>query len=139
VEKHEFMSAGWIAMAREQITRALAATDLQGVDFTLCEEFTNAPAHLGQNGDGTVGFCLRIADGAVEVTDRPSADADLRLISDYAEALPIARATDARAADPALMQERIAAGKLTVIGSAAGAPAALAALNIHQLLAPRTA
>jgi hypothetical protein len=139
MEKHEFMSPGWIAMARAQITRALAAADLRGLDFTLCEEFTDPPAHLRPEGAATIGFCVRIAGGAVEVGDRPRDDVDLRLVSDYAEARAIARTTGARAADPAVVQQRISAGKLRVIGDPAAAPPALAAVDLHELLAPRTA
>lgn len=56
VEKHEFMSTEWVAMAREQITQALTARDLRGIDFTLCEEFTDAPAHLRRDGATTIGL-----------------------------------------------------------------------------------
>jgi hypothetical protein len=46
VEKFRFMSPAWIAMAREQITQVLAGTALGGINFTLCEEFTNPPDDL---------------------------------------------------------------------------------------------
>lgn len=137
--KHEFMSADWIAMARQQIVQAIGTKDLRGIDFTLCEEFTNAPAHLLTRGASTVGFYVRIANGGVEVGDHPIEDADLRLVSDYNDALPIARAADSGAADPRVMQERIATGKLTIIGDPTAAPATLADVDIHELLAPHTA
>ena len=139
MEQHEFMSADWIAMAREQITQAFSGTDLRGVEFTLSEEFRDPPAHLRRNGVGAIGFSVRVADGTVEVGDHPDESADLRLISDYDEALPFARATDAGAADPKVMQERIMAGKLTIVGDPTAAPPALASIDIHELLAPRTA
>ena len=48
--KFEFLSPEWIAMAREEITRALAGKDLRHIRFTLCEEFTNPPNTCGRKG-----------------------------------------------------------------------------------------
>lgn len=80
-DKFEFMSPEWIAMAREQITRALAGRDLGNGPFTLCEEFTNPPEHLKSPGAETVGFCVRVRDGQVGRSDRsvPSAPRFLRV------------------------------------------------------------
>jgi hypothetical protein len=75
----------------------------------------------------------------VEVGDRPTDDADCTIISDYAEALSIARDPEAPAADPAAMAERIADGRLEIIGDPSAAPAVLRELDIHKLLAAHTA
>jgi hypothetical protein len=125
-------------MAREQILRALEGKDLRNVRFTLCEEFTNPPEHLRPSGAGTIGFYVRLSDGTVEVGDRPIGDADCTIISDYADALSIARDPEAGAADPAVMEARMAAGRLEIAGEPSAAPAVLAELNIHKLLAPHT-
>ena len=139
VEKFEFMSREWIAMARDKITRALAGRNLGTKPFTLCEEFTDPPHHLRSPGSQTVGFCVRVRDGQVAVADRPMEGADCTIVSDYADALAVARDPDAPADDPAVMQQRIAAGRLKVIGDPSGAPPGLAEVNIHKLLAPHTA
>jgi hypothetical protein len=74
----------------------------------------------------------------VEVGDRPIDDADCKIISDYDEARSVARDPEAAAADPAVMAERIAAGRLEIVGDPSTAPAALTELNIHRRLASRT-
>ena len=94
---------------------------------------------MDRAGARTIGFYVRVGDGHVEVGDRPIDDADCRIISDYADALPIARDPEAAAADPAEMAERVAAGRLEIIGDPSAAPAVLAEVNLHRLLAPHTA
>lgn len=138
-QQFEFMSPAWIATAREQIVRALEGKDLKTVRFTLCEEFTNPPEHLRRAGAQTIGFYVRLWDGHVEVGDRPITDADCTIISDYADALSVARDPEAAAADPSAMAARMAAGRLRIIGDLSKAPAVLTEVNIHKLLAPRTA
>ena len=126
-------------MAREQILRAVDGKDLGTIRFTLCEEFTNPPEHLRPSGAQTIGFYVRLGDGKVEVGDQPINDADCTIISDYADALTIARDPEAAAAEPAMMAEHMAAGRLKIIGNPSAAPAVLTELNIHKLLAPHTA
>jgi hypothetical protein len=139
LERFEFMSAEWIAMAREQIVGAFAGKNLDGIHFTLCEAFTNPPGHLTPEGADTIGFYVRLNDGQVEVGDHPTDDADCTIITDYADALAAARDPEAAAADPAVMAERMAAGKLKIIGDPSAAPAVLRELDIHKLLARHTA
>ena len=139
LKRFEFMSPTWIAMAREQILRALDGKDLRTIRFTLCEEFTNPPEHLRPSGAQSIGFYVRLRDGQVEVGDRPINDADCTIISDYADALSVARDPETAAADPAVMAERMATGRLKIIGDPSAAPAVLTELNIHKLLAPHTA
>lgn len=137
--RFEFMSPEWIAMAREQIAKALANADLSGIRFTLCEEFKNPPAHLRRAGRDTIGFCVRVQDGAVQVDDRLEGDADVTVTSDYADALAIARDPEAASADPTAMAERVADGRVTVGGDPSSAPPVLQQLDIHRLLAGHTA
>jgi hypothetical protein len=139
VEKFRFMSPEWIEMARAEITRSLAGTDLRGVDFTLCEEFTDPPDDLRGDDRTTIGFFVRATDGRVEVGDHPTERADLRIVSGYDDALEIARDPDAPAAAPSAMQQRIAQGRLQVIGDPTAVPPPLAELDVHRLLASRTA
>ena len=64
---------------------------------------------------------------------------DLRVISDYDDALEVARDPDAPAAQAEAIEGRIAAGRLRIEGDPAAVPEALAELDIHRLLASRTA
>jgi hypothetical protein len=136
--RHEFMSAEWIAMAREEITAVVSARDLDVPEFTLSEEFTNPPEHL-RHGADTIGFFVRVGHGRLEVGDRPEPNADYRVISDYADALAIARDPDAAAADPAEAERRVAEGRLRMEGDVSRVLAVLQELDIHRLLASRTA
>lgn len=140
-EKFEFMSPGWIAAARERILSALVGKDLilGGMKYTLCEKFTNPPAHLRRPGSDSIGFCVRLSDGHVEVEDQLADDANCTIISDYTDALAVARDPDAAAADPSVMAERVATGRLKIIGDPSAAPAVLTELDIHKLLACHTA
>jgi hypothetical protein len=138
MEKFRFMSPAWIEMAREQITKSLTAADLRGANFTLCEEFTNPPDDLRREGASTIGFVLRVVDGRVEVGGQPTDDCDFRVVSDYDDALAIARDPDAPVAQPSAMKERIAEGRLKIVGNPADVPATLAGLDIHRLLSSRT-
>jgi len=132
------MSPGWIQMARKEITNVLARKDLAGIDFTLCEEFTAPPDELRRDDAATIGFFVRIAGGRVEVGDHPIDDADLKIVSNYADALAIARDPDAPAAQQSAMADRIAEGRLRIVGDPATAPTLLAELDIHRLLSSRT-
>jgi hypothetical protein len=61
-EKFEFASPEWVDMLRGQILEGLAGKDLSVIDFTLCEEYTNPPAHLRRPGSASIGFHVRIAN-----------------------------------------------------------------------------
>jgi hypothetical protein len=139
---HEFMSPSWVAMARREITGALARRDLDVEPFTLSEEFTDPPAHLRSRSDpgsGTIGFWIRVGRGQVDVGGEPAPDADLRIISDYGDAVELARDPDAAAVDPAEAERRLADGRLRIEGDPSQAPPALLQLDIHRLLAGHTA
>lgn len=138
MEKFRFMSPAWIEMAREQISKSLTGTDLGGMNFTLCEEFTNPPEDLRREGASTIGFAVRIVNGRVEVGGQPTDDCDLRVVSDYDDALAIARDPDAPVAQLSMMEQRMAEGRLKIEGNPADVPATLAGLDIHRLLSSRT-
>ena len=138
MEKFRFMSPAWIEMAREQITKALAGADLDGMNFSLCEEFTNPPDDLRRDGASTIGFVIRIVDGRVEIEDQPTDSCDFRVVSDYGDALAIARDPDAPVAQASMMEQRMAEGRLEIVGNPGDVPATLAGLDIHRLLSSRT-
>ncbi len=139
LDKFEFMSPAWIEMARDEITRLLAERDLRDINYTLCEEFTNPPERLRRNGAATIGFYVRVTDGQVEVGDHPIDTANVKIVSDYNDALSVARVPEAPVAQQEVVEERIATGKLKVVGNPADMPALLVELDIHRLLASRTA
>ena len=139
MEKFRFMSPAWIEMAREQITTSLTGVDLGGVNFTLCEEFTNPPDDVRREGASTIGFVVRFVDGTIEVVGEPTGDCDFRVVSDYEDALAIARDPDAPVAQPSMMEQRLAEGRLKIVRNPADIPAALAGLDIPRLLSSRTA
>jgi hypothetical protein len=132
------MSPEWIAMARDEIVHALRGTDLRDIDFLLCEEFTDPPDDLRRDDANTIGFSLQVAEGRVEVVDQPTERADLRIVSDYEDALEIARDPDAPAAAPSVMEQRISEGRLQIVGDPTTMPPTLAELDLHRLLASRT-
>jgi hypothetical protein len=133
------MSPQWIAMARDEITRALRDRDLGQRPFTFCEAFTDPPEHLRRPDGAPIGFCIRLDGTDVSVSDQLTEQADCTVVSDYAEALAIARDPESPSADPAAMAERIADGRITIEGDLSAAPAVLQEVNIHKLLAVRTA
>jgi hypothetical protein len=139
MEKYRFMSIDWVEMARREITQLLATKDLAGIQFTLCEEFTEPPSDLRRDGAATIGFYVRVDNGRVEIGDRPIDNADLKFVSTYDDALAIARDPDAPTAQPSEIEERIAAGTLKIEGDPSKAPAVLQEVDIHRLLASRTA
>ena len=89
--KVDFCSKAWIAAARAYLLRASRDADLNGVDVTFNEVFTDPPAHLDPDGVGRIGWYLRVTDGQVEVGEGILPHADLRLTVDYAAVLPAAR------------------------------------------------
>lgn len=137
--RFEFLSPEWIAMARDEITRALAGKHLRNVRFTLCEEFTDPPDHLRRAGTDRIGFCVRLSGGRVDVVEAPVDDADCTIVSGYADALSVARNPDAAAADPQAMARRVAEGRVRIVGDPSAAPPVLRDLDIHRLLAAHTA
>jgi hypothetical protein len=59
-------------------------------------------------------------------------------VSDYDDALAIARDPDAPVAQASMMEQRMAEGRLKIVGDPADVPATLAGLDLHRLLSSRT-
>lgn len=89
--KFEFCSAAWIAHARAYLLEQSKDADLAGLDVTFNEVFTDAPAHLGADASGRIGWYLRVADGVVDIGAGVLPDADIRVTCDYQTVLPAAR------------------------------------------------
>jgi hypothetical protein len=80
-----------------------------------------------------------VEDGRFEVGDHPTDDADFKIVSDYEDALAVARDPDAPVAQQSMMEARIAEGRLKIVGNPIDVPPILAGLDIHRLLSSRTA
>ena len=138
-EKFEYASPEWVEMLRELILEGVAGQDLTGVEFALCEEYTNAPAHLLSEGRDTVGLLIRVEDGEVKVTSDviDGSAATKKLICDYESAKRYAM----RYPDPPLRDELIAEGLMRFEGEGdmSKLPAFWLALDTTSLIRPRTA
>jgi hypothetical protein len=93
----------------------------------MCEEFTDPPAHLLEPGFTSVGFFLRVENGAYEVGDYPIDGTTFKLIGDYTAMREYAlRPFDPTDTDPEtvkIRQQTIGEGKMRVDGVRAEWPA----------------
>ena len=142
-EKLEFGSVAWI----EELWRGFAAAvasaggDGAAAPFSLCEIYTDVPAHLQPDADGRVAWHCRVVDGRVSCGMGALPDADVVITIDYATALPDAQTVyggdkEKIAAGDARRREARRAGKLSVAGKGNPAPTYLAGLHDH--IAART-
>lgn len=137
-DKLEFASEAWFAALQALLPMYAAAAP--GLELSLCEVFTGAPAHLDADGDGVIAWHCRISGGKVDFRHGEAADCDYKTIIDYATVLPMARfvvTDDTRAEYQALSAAAAAAGKLASAGDPSRIPAAF--YGMHNELAVRTA
>lgn len=137
-----FASPEWVAALKAILIELVAEVraDLDGVDFTICEVFTDVPP------DGaTCVWAARITGEGVQFFDEPVA-ADYEVSGDYEAILPGARiiyegVTDAELAAQAEHRGRmIAAGRLHANGDMRTVPRPLRRLlqTMHDRLARQT-
>ncbi len=88
---HEFASVGWVDAYEDVVREEMAGVDTGGLPLRIAREFTDAPAALCDPGQTSVGWCLEVRDGVVEVHRGPSRDGDAVTISDYDAIAPAAR------------------------------------------------
>ena len=83
-ERHEALSVGWVDALRSYQAAQVAGKELD-FELVMSAEYTNPPAHLLRAGGGdSVGYTVRVKDGALELLDGPHHDeADVCLISAY--------------------------------------------------------
>ena len=81
--KFEFCSEAWVAVADAYLKREAEAANLQSIEYTFNEVFTDAPAHLNPDEDGRVGWYLRITNGTVEARCGILEDPDVSIRADY--------------------------------------------------------
>jgi hypothetical protein len=136
-EKFEFASPEWVDMLRGQILEGLAGKDLSGMEFTLCEEYTNPPEHLRRPGSSSIGVCIRIANGEVEVANEVVDTATKKMVCDYEWAKRYAM----RFPDPELRDKLMAEGLMRVEGvdEMSKLPPLWLELDTTSLIRPRTA
>ena len=142
VEKFEFGSSGWLAAAREHVLGGLADVELDGIEYSFCCRYTDAPAHLLEAGKTSIDFHVVIHDGQARFGLDPLDRADFHLTADWAacqELGRIAKTTPGGAERLArLIEAGIASGKLRGTGLDQPGPACFEALELHDFLAVRT-
>ena len=138
-EKFEFASPEWVDLLRDLIEGGLAGRDLSGVDFVLCEEYTNPPEHLRRAGSDSIGLVIRVEEGQIHVTSGvvDGAQTTKKLICDYGWAKRYAM----RYPDPKLRDQLMAEGLMRVEGEGdmSKLPRFWLELDTTSLIRPRTA
>lgn len=137
--KVEFASPEWFAATRAMF-EAYAAVAPKDFEFSVCEVFTNVPAHLDRDGTGVIAWNFRIADNRFHFAYGEADDVDMKTVSDYDFILWFARtkiAPDTAAEYQSRMQAGVETGKVRRMGDGSKAPPELYA--IHNDLADITA
>lgn len=142
--RYEFSSAEWVAVARQHLQDAARNMDLSGVSFAFNEVFTDASEHLGTDGEGRIGWYVRVADGSVEVERGILDGADVRIVADYQTVVPLARMVFAGNEELAAEARRkvaaaTAAGKMRREGNDQALARHTWMAGLHDALARRTA
>jgi hypothetical protein len=142
-DKVELASPAWLELAEAYLTEAIPALGdaVAGVSFSMCENFTAAPAHLADE-HGNAAWWFAIEGPNVSVGTGARDDVDLRGDVDYEATLPGARTVY----DAAMLEERAAAREAAADPDAPknafdALPAEVRACltGLHNFLAPRTA
>jgi hypothetical protein len=140
-KKYEVLSREWIQELRRQLHDALAGHDLEGIDYSLSEEYFNVPPRLRRKGASRVGFHFRIGGGAIEVVDEPADDTTVRIRVDYEEVRPYVLMTHAELFDKTglgpheLLKQQVEEGLVEVHGDLTAAPAAIVEAGLHDRMA----
>jgi hypothetical protein len=122
--KVEFASPEWHAKLRELLDRYAAAAD-PALELTLCEVFTDVPAHLDRDGSRRIAWHCRISARKVDFHEGEVVEADIKTVADYDFVLQLARMKmeEATLAEyRALQAEGAAAGKLNTTGDHSKVP-----------------
>lgn len=141
-QAYEFASTEWLAMVQAQLQERVHAAQRRDpgapLSFSLCELFTDPPAHIGR---GTVGWSVRVQAGKFEFFARELEDAQHKVIAGYDDILPLVRFR--LGADAERMKEYTALGatlvrkgRIAVLGTLPKLPREFATL--HDAIAERT-
>jgi hypothetical protein len=141
-QKLQFASPAWVASLKATLTALVAEhrAELEDVDFSICEVFTDVPPD-----NATSVWAARIAGGTVVFFDEPIA-ADYEVAGDYEAVLPGAKliyegATESELAAAGERRRRmVEAGRLTSKGDIRAIPKPLRRLlqTMHDRLARQT-
>ncbi|MEO5723374.1 MAG: hypothetical protein ABIQ39_02260 [Ilumatobacteraceae bacterium] len=131
----------WTQALRDtfETTLVAAGADATDVHFSISEQYDAPPEDLAPD-SGPLGWTCRIVGGSIiEFSRQPQPDVDLRVRLDYAVFDELARiVVDGDSATQVRMDERagqaIQQGRMSVDGSAAGAPPWLMAA-VHDTMA----
>jgi len=143
-QRVEFLSDGWIEVARRYLEDAVETTpELGTARVSICESFTDAPPALGLPDDRAV-WHFAIDNGRVDVGRGDLAGADLRVDGDYQTILGIAQTVyaagpEATARAHREMAHRAGPDAVRMTGEIDGDKPALKAIGgLHDHLAAHT-
>ena len=138
--KYEFGSRGWFEALRAAIERTAreAGPEIEGLRWTICEVFLDVPTHLAQTSDGKAAWHARVRGREVEFGLGEIDDADLKIVTDYATALPLARTRladgDAQARVTETLAQAVMAGRMQIHGSLDARPPLFSGLHDEMVL-----
>ena len=147
-DRVEFVSNAWIEAARESLERrvARAGSALEGIRFSICESFRDAPPHLGVL-DGVAAWHARFDGPSVTVGAGEIPDADQMIRGDYQAVIPVAQAVFAGDAESFARKQRenahrvrvgVGAGAMELVGKPPPGPVMRVLMGLHDDLAQRT-
>jgi hypothetical protein len=141
--KYEFASREWCA-ALHGIIAERAAVEIKtkpNLTMSVCEVFSNAPAHLADK-DGKLAWSAVVQGDKIDVRPAERDDVKVKVHADYQTCVPLGQfSTDGDPARAAKLQSMVAAavaaGKLTFVGERAATPDSMT--SIHDAIARLTA
>ena len=141
--KYEFASPSWVAYLHGRISERFEAMgeERAGIDWSICEIFSDPPRHLSPDGAPLAWHCI-LRDGRLRIGAEAADDVSVTVRADYAAIVPIGR-YDTRS-EPERVRELqamvaglIARGAMTVDGALGARDARFS--DVHDLLARVTA
>ena len=88
-EKYDFASAAWVDKAGTVLQALVSEHGTDGVSFSVCEVFTDAPSQVSAN--GTAAWYFYINGKNVQIGLGEESGTDVRIQADYVTSLPNVR------------------------------------------------
>ena len=136
--KYDFASAAWVDKAAIVLQTLVNEHGTDGVSFSVCEVFTNAPTRVASSGTAAWYFYIEGKNVRIGVGEEPGTD--VRIQADYESSLPNVRLVYT----PEILEEmrtnteeRSADTSSSVEGDMSKAPPYL--VELHNQMAPLTA
>ena len=137
-ERLDFASAAWVDKAGQVLNVLVSEHGEEGVSFSVCEVFTNAPTRVASNGTAAWYFYIEGKSVRIGIGEQPGTD--IRIQADYESSLPNVRLVYT----PEILEETRANAKKrspdtssSVDGDISKAPPYL--VELHNQMAPLTA